>query len=101
MTPAIILLFNKFNNSPINLQEALSVDAECLQPNCSPTKMLLISICRKSLSYVTRAVYASLFYIMFTVEQVFSLIKPELDPTLPRFDEYLNDSSSPLSVISF
>jgi hypothetical protein len=52
MPPTIILLLSAFNISSINLYKALSADEEVLKPNYSTTKILLIVICCKSLSYI-------------------------------------------------
>jgi predicted transcriptional regulator len=52
MPPTVILLLRAFNISSISLQEALSVDEEILKPNCSSTKILLISMCFRHLSYI-------------------------------------------------
>jgi len=52
MPPTVILLLSAFNILSISLYEAFSVDEEVLKPKCSTAKILLVSICFNSLSYI-------------------------------------------------
>ena len=52
MPPTIILLLSAFNIMSISLYEVFSVDKEVLKLNCPTAKILLVSICFKSMSYI-------------------------------------------------
>jgi len=52
MPPTIILLLSASKIPSSNLYEALFVEEEVLKPNCSSVKILLVSMCCKSLSYM-------------------------------------------------
>jgi hypothetical protein len=49
------MLLSAFKISSLSLNEAFSVDEEVLKPNCSAAKILLVSICFNSLSYIIRS----------------------------------------------
>jgi len=55
MPPTIILLLSAFKILSVSLYEAFSVDEEVLKQNCSTAKILLVSICFNSLSYIIRS----------------------------------------------
>ena len=55
MPLTINLLLSALKISSISLYEAFSVDEEVLKPNCSTTKILFVSICFNSLSYIIRS----------------------------------------------
>ena len=52
MPPTINLLLSAFKISSISLYKAFSVDEEVLKPICSTAKILFVSICFNSLSYI-------------------------------------------------